>query len=129
MSMICPCSLGTKILRPYSDCCERLHKGASANAAEQLMRSRYSAFVMENSDYLLASWHVSTRPPSIRFDDQPKQKWLGLQIKHFQQQDDANATVEFIARYSVNGRAHRLHETSRFIREDDHWFYVDGEFN
>ena len=97
------------------------------------MRSRYSAFVLELGDYLLASWHSSTRPAVLdftkaNFNDQPKQKWLGLQIKRYQQIDDTHAMVEFVARYSLNGRAHRLHEVSNFIKENGRWFYVDGVF-
>lgn len=92
------------------------------------MRSRYSAFVMELADYLLASWHPSTCPAAIDFNDQPKQKWLGLQIKRYEQLDDSHAIVEFVARYSINGRAHRLHEVSNFISENNRWFYVDGVF-
>lgn len=93
------------------------------------MRSRYSAFVYQLGDYLLASWHPSTRPAVIDFSTEPKQKWLGLQIKRHQQLDDTHAIVEFIARYSVNGRAHRLHETSNFVKENHCWFYVDGIFS
>jgi SEC-C motif-containing protein len=117
----------------YDQCCGKFHHGELANNAEQLMRSRYSAYVLELADYVLATWHTSTRPATINFDDQPKQKWLGLQIKRFEQQDENHAVVEFVARYSINGRASRLHEVSRFIRElsnDEQlrWFYVDGSF-
>ena len=89
------------------------------------MRSRYSAFVLQREDYLLASWHASTRPPTIAFE--PGLRWLGLQVKAFQCQDADHATVEFVARSKLGGRAHRLHATSRFVREQGRWFYVDGE--
>ena len=89
------------------------------------MRSRYSAFVRELADYLLDTWHPSTRPPSVDFE--PGLRWLGLDVKRHLPQGDDNAIVEFVARSKLGGRAQRLHETSRFVREDGRWFYVDGE--
>ena len=83
---------------------------------------------MSWADYLLVSWHVSTRPAAIDFKAEPKPKWLGLQIERYQPIDDTHAIVEFVARYSLNGRAHRLHKTSNFIKENDRWFYVDDVF-
>lgn len=89
------------------------------------MRSRYSAFVLGNETYLLATWHPRTRPASISFESQ--QKWLGLKIVDTNQSDSNAAEVEFIARYRVGGgSASRLHERSRFVRENDRWLYVDG---
>ena len=91
------------------------------------MRSRYSAFVMSKADYLLATWHTSTRPSSISFNSQ--QKWLGLRIVAARESAEHSAEVEFIARYRVGGgSAARLHERSRFVREAGRWFYVDGDF-
>lgn len=89
------------------------------------MRSRYSAYVRNLHDYLLATWHESTRPPSL--DDSPT-RWLGLEVKRHAQQDDTHATVEFVARFRADGRGHRLHEVSRFVRKGERWFYLDGEF-
>ncbi len=91
------------------------------------MRSRYSAFVRDQLDYLLATWHASTRPDSLA-PNEPGLKWLGLDVKQHVQQDADHATVEFVARSKLGGRAHRLHETSRFVREDGRWFYLDGNF-
>lgn len=88
------------------------------------MRSRYAAYVLKLDAYLFATWHPSTRPSAIDLDTP---KWLGLQVRHHQETGDA-ATVEFVARYKVGGKAHRLHEVSRFIREDGRWYYVEGEF-
>jgi SEC-C motif-containing protein len=88
------------------------------------MRSRYSAFVRELADYLLDTWHPSTRPPSVDFE--PGLRWLGLDVKRHLPQDDDHAIVEFVARSKLGGRAQRLHETSRFVREDGRWFYVDA---
>ncbi len=91
------------------------------------MRSRYSAYVMKLEPYLLATWHASTRPAALNLiDDQAR--WLGLAVKRHSPQSDESAEVEFVARYKVGGRAYRLHEISRFVREAGRWYYVDGEF-
>jgi SEC-C motif domain protein len=117
----CPCT-STK---PYSACCGRWHAGEAAPTAEALMRSRYCAFALCNESYLLATWHSSTRPQSIEIDS--KQKWLGLKIVEAKE-SEAAAEVEFIARFRVGGSsAARLHERSRFVKEDGRWFYVEGE--
>lgn len=121
-SEACPCGSG----QSYAQCCAPLHQGQPAATAEALMRSRYSAFVMANADYLLLSWHSTTRPAGDELEFDPRCRWLGLTIKGHQQQDDSHATVEFVARYQVNGRAFRLHETSNFVREQGQWRYVDG---
>ena len=90
------------------------------------MRSRYAAFVLHNAEYLLATWHVSTRPKSVAFEE--GLKWLGLRVVATVAAGE-RAEVEFIARYRVGGAsAERLHERSRFIREEGRWFYVDGSF-
>lgn len=88
------------------------------------MRSRYSAFVLRLEDYLLATWHPSTRPAGLDLGAAPP-KWLGLQVKAHSATDDT-ASVEFIARCRVGGRAQRLHEVSRFVREEGCWYYVSG---
>lgn len=89
------------------------------------MRSRYSAFVLGLHDYLLETWHASTRPASIEADG-PGLRWLGLEVRRHERQDDDHATVEFVARFKDGGRATRLHERSRFVREDGRWRYLDG---
>ena len=117
----CPCTSNLA----YSLCCGRWHAGEPAPNAEALMRSRYSAFVLSNEAYLLATWHPRTRPGSISFDS--NQKWLGLRIVSSRVTSADTAQVEFIARYRVGGgSAARLHERSNFIREDSRWCYVDG---
>jgi len=93
------------------------------------MRSRYSAYVLKLADYLLASWHPSTRPANLDLAEDDGSKWLGLEIKRCQQLDENHATVEFVARYRIAGRGHRLHEISRFVREDGRWLYVDGDID
>jgi SEC-C motif domain protein len=125
----CPCESG----QPYSACCALWHDGLHSQPAqhaptpEALMRSRYSAYALQLGDYLLATWHGSTSPGELDF---PPTKWLGLEIKHAAAQGDAGV-VEFVARYrDSSGRAGRLHETSRFVREgaalQERWYYIDG---
>jgi SEC-C motif-containing protein len=120
----CPCGSA----RPYAGCCGRWHDGPlhlQAPDAEALMRSRYSAYVLERADYLLATWHPRTRPTRIDFE--PGLRWLGLTVKQHQRIDEHHATVRFVARSKLGGRAARLEETSRFSFENGHWRYVDGD--
>lgn len=122
----CPCLSG----KTYQDCCGLLHQGKqTAVTAEQLMRSRYSAFVMQHSNYLQTTLHPSQRQPdditSLQQTMQTTQ-WLGLTIiEHSQDGDEAE--VEFIAFY-LDNTIGQLHERSRFCRQDGLWFYLDGEF-
>ncbi len=128
--MICPCR-GTADTLLYAACCGRHHAGSlhlRAPTAEALMRSRYSAFVRDELDYLLATWHASTRPASLT-PNPPGLKWLGLEVRRHTVIDADHATVEFVARHKLGGRAERLHEVSRFVREEGRWFYVDGGTN
>jgi SEC-C motif domain protein len=168
----CPCGLPASL----QNGCGRYHAGAPAPGAEALMRSRYSAYVLQLGDYLRATWHPATRPAVIDFD--PATRWLGLEIKLNLQQISGRATlaageaarsaapaagqatphatphatpqvtpqfaphpsrqaiieaaealdtVRFVARYKIGGRAYRLEETSRFVRQDGRWTYLDGE--
>ena len=121
----CPCGRGPA----YSQCCGRCHAGSAAPDAEALMRSRYSAYVTGNADYLLASWHPSTRPPALSLAAPPGQRtqWLGLEVKQHRSTGADSAEVEFVARYRMGGgRAVRMAEHSRFVREDGHWYYLDA---
>jgi len=123
----CPCQSGEH----YEDCCGRYHAGLlhlQAPTAEALMRSRYSAFVLDLTDYLLASWHASTRPARLEANESGL-KWLGLEVRRHTVVDADHATVEFVARSKFAGRAQRLHEISRFVRENGRWFYVDGDLS
>jgi SEC-C motif domain protein len=121
---LCMCGSG----KEFPDCCGRyLDGGAAAPTAEALMRSRYTAYALLREDYLLATWHASTRPARLGLAEEAPSKWIGLDVKRHEQEDADHAIVEFVARYKVNGRAHRLHETSRFIREGERWYYVDGD--
>ena len=114
---------------PFDRCCGRYLGHLDAQAApdaESLMRSRYCAFVRADEAYLLATWHASTRPADVQFD--PASRWLGLEVRSHRVVDATHAEVEFVARYRVVGRAVRLHERSRFVREEDgRWYYVDGD--
>lgn len=113
--------------RTYAQCCGLLHAGAAAATAEALMRSRYSAYVRGLVDYLQASWHASTRPAALELE--PKLKWLGLKVLSHEVEDADHAVVEFVARCKLGGgSAQRMHERSRFVRENGHWYYVDGAF-
>ncbi|MBI3546063.1 MAG: zinc chelation protein SecC [Gammaproteobacteria bacterium] len=89
------------------------------------MRSRYSAYVLQRADYLSRTWHASTRPAKLEIDNA---QWLGLNVVRTQAgaATDLAGIVEFVARYKLNGKAGRVHETSRFIKQDRQWFYVDA---
>lgn len=92
------------------------------------MRSRYVAFTLLDEAYVLATWHTTTRPQALHLtQDNPRPQWLGLKVLSGQLQDATHATVEFVARQKIAGRAYRLHELSRFVLEDDRWYYVDGD--
>jgi len=131
----CPCGHQDAKGRPraYAQCCGRYldhFDDLPAPDAESLMRSRYCAFVGERGDYLLATWHPSRRPPGIEFE--PGVRWLGLDVRRHQAIDPAHAQVEFVARLrDAGGRATRLRERSRFVREPDEagrmrWYYLDA---
>ena len=124
MDMPCPCRPG----RSFATCCGPLHAGERiARDAEALMRSRYSAYVLGNGSYLLATWHPDTRPDGLELD--ARVRWLGLEVKRHVREDDSHAVVEFIARYRVGGQtAVRQHEVSRFECIDGRWYYLDGRF-
>lgn len=119
----CPCGRDKSL----SACCAPFHGGEPAPDAESLMRSRYSAYVLGLEAYLLATWHPSSRPPALNLAEEAPVKWIGLDVKRKESQDDTHATVSFVARYKVGGKAHRLEETSRFVKDDGRWFYVDGD--
>jgi SEC-C motif-containing protein len=120
----CPC--GNQ--QPHAKCCGKyIDDGLSAPTAEALMRSRYTAYTLMQEDYLSATWHPSTRPKMLDLSEDAPRKWLGLTIKNHEQSDNEHAIVEFVARYKVHGRAHRLHEVSRFLYENKQWFYLDGD--
>lgn len=121
----CPCGSGVD----YQRCCGRYLSGeALPETAERLMRSRYTAYVQCDEHYLRATWHSSTRPASLGLDDSADVKWLGLRLCATVAggPEDETGTVAFVARHKRGGRACRLEETSRFVREHGRWVYLDG---
>jgi SEC-C motif domain protein len=121
--MRCPCLSGES----YDACCGRLHRGdAAAPTAERLMRSRYSAFALGLPEYLLSTWHPSTRPASLELD--PDMQWRRLDILATSRGGmlDSEGTVEYRAHYRSTGERGTLHELSRFSRAGGAWLYVDG---
>ncbi len=110
-------------------CCGRYldhYMDVGAPDAESLMRSRYTAFVLGRNAYLLATWHPDHRPATLELE--PGVQWLGLEVRDFRVLDEDHAEVEFVARSRWQGRATRLHERSRFVRDPDgRWLYVDGD--
>ena len=117
----CPC--GSKKL--YTDCCGRYldNNEILPRTAEELMRSRYTAYVLRRESYLLSTWHDETRPVALDLADDNKTKWIRLEVIKHVQCDDDHAVVEFIAYYKINGRMHKLRENSQFVRINSCWFY------
>lgn len=115
----CPCGSGT----PLADCCGRYYAGELAPTPEALMRSRYSAFVLDLTDYLLATWHPSTRPSSLEAD--AATVWKRLEVLESGVEGEGG-WVHFRATFHVGRRWSVLEEASRFVREAGHWFYLDG---
>ncbi|MGY2128003.1 YchJ family protein [Blastococcus sp. SYSU DS0617] len=119
----CPCGTGLG----YDECCGPLHTGAApAATAEQLMRSRYSAFAVGDPAYLLATWHPSTRPSSLELD--PGVRWVGLDVLATDGGGllATEGTVEFRAHRVAGGQRGAQHEVSRFVREHGAWRYLDA---
>jgi SEC-C motif-containing protein len=117
----CPCGTG----RGYDACCGLLHQGLGhARTAVDVMRSRYSAFVVRDGDYLLVTWHPQHRP--ARIDFAADQTWTGLDIHSTEAGGlfDTVGTVQFTANFVAGGVARQLHETSHFTRLDSRWVYV-----
>jgi len=116
----------------YAQCCGRfIDGGESPPSALELMRSRYTAYVLGEVAYLRATWASETCPHDL--DVEPAApgapRWLGLAIRRHTVIDATHAEVEFVARYKSGGRAFRLHESSRFVRDgsDGRWRYVEGD--
>lgn len=119
---MCPCGSG----KEYSECCEPLLEGRE-NAANALavLRSRYSAYALGYKDYVLKTWHPSTRPEDMMLEPI---KWLGLKINDIEEIAEDEAFIDFVARGRDKGLGFRLHEKSRFVKDSDGlWYYVDGD--
>jgi SEC-C motif-containing protein len=112
----CPCGTGER----YDACCGVLHRGAAqAASAEELMRSRYSAYAVGDTDYVWRTWHPRTRPHEVT--PHADMTWTGLTVL-----DATEDEVEFRATYDQDGSPGVLHERSRFERRRDRWVYVDA---
>jgi len=121
----CPCGSDT----PQEQCCDPYLKGqAIPPTAEALMRSRYVAYTQNNNEYIIETWHASTRPEDTNPADDSNVEWLGLQILRTEDgtPDDNKGIVEFRARCRVKGEAGGVDEASEFVKENGRWFYVDG---
>lgn len=123
--LTCPCGSD----KDYQLCCDVFHQQFNAPTAEKLMRSRYSAYVLELENYLLQTWHPSTRPAQLNLQQEGKVNWLGLKIIRCEagNNHDNTGVVEFVARYKANSKATRLHETSQFVQEQGQWLYLSGQ--
>jgi len=123
----CPCSSGLK----YSKCCgQYLKQGRVPLTAESLMRSRYTAYVLKDETYLLSCWHTTTRPLQLDLEKDITD-WLNLEILMCEagKEYDNNGKVEFIATFKRENTRQQIHEVSRFVKENERWFYLDGEIS
>ncbi|CAM1347106.1 YchJ family protein [Tenacibaculum crassostreae] len=121
--MQCPCNPTIK----YSDCCQKSHQNIhSVTSAEKLMRSRYSAFVLADIDYLQKSHHSSTRPSKREKKEilawTKSVNWIKLEVLN-----TTETTVEFNAYFMENGNIDVIHENSVFCKENNHWVYLDNK--
>jgi SEC-C motif-containing protein len=119
----CPCGSGLR----FEGCCAPLLRGADAPTAERLMRSRYTAFVVGSARHLRETWHPGTRPASL--DLSPSLRWTGLEIVDVVGggAGDRRGVVEFRAHWREGAEDGVLAERSRFVRQSDRWWYLDGQ--
>lgn len=119
----CPCGNPS-----YANCCQPYLEGkALPPDPVSLMRSRYTAYVLENEEYLRSTWAEENRPSGMIIEKRQPTKWVSLKILRHQEHED-RGTVEFIASYKLNGRMQKLHEISRFVKEGSQWVYFDGTY-
>lgn len=115
---------------PYEACCEPYISGKeNPPTCERLMRSRFSAFQLRNSEYLLESWDLSTRPAHLKFD-KDERRWSSLKIVNTigGEEHDERGVVEFKATYELGDDTYLFHEISRFVRQKGKWAYLDATF-
>lgn len=125
-SQPCPCGQTNAKGRPqtFGECCAPLLAGdAVAGTAQQLMRSRYTAYTLGDMAYVANTWHASTRPADLM--PESLTQWLGLEVKSHHTEGDT-AEVSFVARYRIAGKGQRMTERSCFVREGGQWWYVDA---
>ncbi|HBU97221.1 MAG TPA: hypothetical protein DEF21_04845 [Thalassospira lucentensis] len=125
---LCPCGSS----RRFDHCCGRFLSGADyPSTAEELMRSRYCAFVLRNGAYLSDTIAAENRGAfDAKSIERDQTDWIGLEIIDRKAGGllDQTGQVEFIARFNENGQHHHLHERSNFERRAGKWVYVDGDF-
>ena len=125
-SNTCPCGRN----QSYTECCGIIHKNqAAARTAEDLMRSRYTAFTSANGDYLMQSHHAKTRKISDKreiVDWAKSVQWLKLEVIDQSKglAFDTDGTVEFKAIFMERGQIQAIHENSSFVKENGTWFYM-----
>ena len=125
----CPCCSG----KPYTECCEPYHQGdARPPTAEALMRARYSAFAKTLVGYIVRTVHPKSRKEVDEADVKnwsERSEWLNMEVVATDKggPEDSEGTVEFIAKYKDAGKLQVYHEIGTFTRENDEWFFVDGE--
>jgi len=121
----CPCGSG----HAYKKCCKPYHDGSPAPTAITLMRARYAAYCLSNENYLMHTWHPGSRPKHIHLGEEHAVHWLRLDVVRTEQGEanDKLGIVEFKAYYDADGKTGHLHETSNFVKEDNQWYYFDGE--
>ncbi|NOQ35859.1 MAG: YchJ family protein [Methylococcaceae bacterium] len=120
------CLCGSQLT--YQDCCGLYHRGEkTAPTAESLMRSRFTAYAMQNSDYLIATWDSTKCPESINFEKENAQ-WQRLEIVNTKKGGvkDTKGIVEFKAYFLADGEESVMNEISRFKKVAGHWLYLDG---
>jgi len=127
LSQLCPCGSAVE----YSLCCQPYLSGSQvAPDPSHLMRSRYSAFVMKDVDYLISTWHPTCHAATFRPDIEAgfnRTQWLGLTVfEHASGKNDTEGYVSFIARFNEDGKAGAIIERSRFLKENGRWYYIDG---
>ena len=125
MMTTCPC--GSKKI--VSNCCDRFISGnENPQTAEELMRSRFTAYSQNNLSYLEKTYHKSTRT-SYKDFNADSVDWTGLEILEIENGkiEDNTGTVDFIAHYESNNIKHAMREKSSFVKENEQWFYLDGK--
>jgi len=123
-SEICPCQSG----KAYRSCCNVIHLDLhEAELPEQLMKARYSAFVLCKEAFIMKSWAFETRPEKLLLND--RTRWVSLEITNADpvSAGTSSASVSFIARYIEGNKVYTLQERSTFIKRSNNWYYLDGD--
>ena len=119
----CPCGSDLH----YNDCCRAFHDSQSIpKTAQELMRSRYSAYVKKNISYLLETWHESSRPTAQELEPSPEFRWVELEVIATDKglEEDDTGIVHFKAQYKFQGNLGAMEEKSNFVKENGRWYYT-----